>query len=720
MNALPVSFSLFQPPALYWLIPAVGLSVLLAWLAYPGGPSSTTPGTRRALRALRGAGWLVVLLLLLAPVLRSPEGPRGRVRVIVLEDRSLSMELPSSPAQGSASRSDVARRTLAALRRTLGSRTDLLVRPFARVLADSGAAHGEAFSGSTALGNALAASGALAAGRPAAVVVLTDGTVTRGQDAWGGATRLGLPVFPVLACDSIAPADAALSQVSSNATAYVGRPAPVRVTLRSLGLAGRPARVELREGRAVLGVREARLPAAGELQLDFELTPQSPGVHFYSVAFAPVPGELTARNNGREFALEVLEDRSRVMLIQASPDFDFSSLRRSLEEEPDLAPEFWTAGPEGTWKRVGEGGAVSTAALEARLRDASVIVLGDLRGAPGRASLIAAVAVRVRSGAGLFVLGGAGGLAGLAGTPLASLMPFDVESPGAELAPASPEPAPEARGFPVLGEESSDAAVIARWRELPPAAGISGLKVRGAAHKLLVAAHGAAGTLVAAWEPQGSGHVLAINTAQLYRWTFTAQGQGQGTDLFRAFLSRAWRWLNEPVHGGGLQVRPSRRVVPLGESVEAVVRGLRPGETVQGEALGEDGHAQPFTVEPAGPGGARLRAELPPGAWRIRVRSLQAGRESSRAETLVHVESNGLEWLETAPDAAGLSRVAQVSGGQRFLAADSTALAAALHREIQRPRGTREVALHRQAWPYLLALLLFGTEWWVRRRRGLP
>jgi len=709
-------------PAL-WLLPAVAAAAGLAWWAYPPGDSPLSPRLRRGLRALRGGGWLLVFLILLGPVVRWPELLAGRFRVLLLLDRSYSMDLAAAPAATGGgrgpTRAEVARRVAAALRRELGGRYDVLERGFARTLADTAAA-GPAFRGATALGDVLAASGGLAAGRPAVLVAVSDGAVTQGQEPWSGAERLGLPVYAVLPGDSSAAPDAAVRELAANSTAYVHRPSPVRVTLEARGLAGRATALELREGPRLLARQELRLPRAGESEVAFTVTPETPGVHFYDVTLAPVPGELTALNNRRLFALDVLADKARVVLVQAAPSFDFSFLRRSLEEEPDLAPEFWIAGPGGSYLRPGSAETATPAALAARLGGAAVVVLGDLHGAPGLPQVLAAAAARVRAGAGLWVYGGGAGLEFYAGTPLEPLLPYALRNvPAGGTVALSPVPAPEARGDALFGEDGADPALLARWSELPPAAGVRPLSLRAGGRRLLMSPRGSA-VIGAVLSPPGGGRVFALNAGQLYRWTFTAQGAPGGSDVFPAFLSRVWRWLNEPGAGPALAVRPARRVAELGEALEVEVTGQAAGDRVTLEAVPEAGRGVPLAVEGLPGGAARAEATLPAGRYRLVARAWRGEREVARAQAEAAVESTGEEWIESAPDAPGLRRTALASGGRFFTAADTAALAEALAREARRPRGAHELALPREPWPYALALLCFGAEWWIRRRRGLP
>src|SRR5262249_41619061 len=142
-----------------WLLAAAALALGLIRWAYPPGDGPLTAPALRVLRALRAAGWLLVFVLLLGPVLRWPDALAGRFRVVWLTARSLSMDLPAAAGQGAPQRAARARLVRAALGRAVGGRIEIVERAFARTLSDSAGSAGPRFRGSTALGEALAGAG---------------------------------------------------------------------------------------------------------------------------------------------------------------------------------------------------------------------------------------------------------------------------------------------------------------------------------------------------------------------------------------------------------------------------------------------------------------------------------------------------------------------------------------------------------------------------------
>src|SRR3989442_388846 len=108
-----------------WLVLASLAFVALALWAYSFPLPPVLPGVRRMLTLLRVVALAVLLWLLAMPVLERAL-PSAGTRVVVLRDRSLSMERPERAGGGT--RAEAAERALAELRAALGGRVHLDVR----------------------------------------------------------------------------------------------------------------------------------------------------------------------------------------------------------------------------------------------------------------------------------------------------------------------------------------------------------------------------------------------------------------------------------------------------------------------------------------------------------------------------------------------------------------------------------------------------------------
>src|SRR5262249_10822322 len=157
-----------------------------------------------------------LLWLLAQPVLERARANRG-AEIVVLLDRSRSMDLPVTPDGGRATRTraDEAERVASDLSRAWRGRATVRTIPFAGKLGTDST--WSATRGSTALGSVMTTLGA--EGRePDAVVVVSDGIVNAGDDPVAAARALGVPVHGIVV-GSTGAKDRAIVEVLSSTSA---------------------------------------------------------------------------------------------------------------------------------------------------------------------------------------------------------------------------------------------------------------------------------------------------------------------------------------------------------------------------------------------------------------------------------------------------------------------------------------------------------------------
>src|SRR5262245_23941357 len=215
MNDL--SFHLAPNAPWLWLtLASVGLLALGVW-AYRFGVPPMPALTRRLLSTLRVLVLVGLAWLLAQPVLERARAGRP-ARLIVLVDRSGSMDLPAGPGGGER-RADLAERAVNDVRSAWRGRADVRVLGFAGgLIGDSATAGGRS---ATALGDALDALPAEAGAEGLdGVVVVSDGVVNAGADPVQAAQSLGVPVHAVFA-GGAPRADRAVTEIEAPARARV-------------------------------------------------------------------------------------------------------------------------------------------------------------------------------------------------------------------------------------------------------------------------------------------------------------------------------------------------------------------------------------------------------------------------------------------------------------------------------------------------------------------
>ena len=653
--------SIHLAPNAPWLILAVlsvGL-VAFSWWAYHFSIPPLPALARRALPFLRGLALVLLIWLLAQPVIERTSG--GRARLVVLLDRSRSMDLPTQPGGGS--RAAAADRAVDELKRAWQGRAAVEVVPYAARLApDSNRVAGRH---ATALGDALAALALSPEGQNATgVVVVSDGAVNAGEDPVAAGRALGLPVHAVVT-GSTQVVDRVVTAVEASSDARVGKITPVKVRIASTEERGRPINVRLLDGGLPLGRATVVSPGGGaEAVAEFRVTPARPGLAVWTAHVDSLEGEISTINNARQVAVEVAPGRLEVMVLSRGLNWDLAFVRRALAGDSSLSLTGWVRGRAG-WEPL--DGTRAPAPTPEALRGKAVVVLDAL--APGEISdaFDQALAGFLRNGGSVMVLGGpAPGLARLRGGRFGADLALAFGPLIPAQPPARPSPSPEAREL--LAWDDDPARGERAWRSAAPLSELAPLTVGGGDRVLIEGADRGPGIMVA--RRSGRGQALLVNGVGLWRWALSGHDEltaERARRLWRALV----RWLAEPVQGEPLRVRPERWLATAGEPVRlfATLQDLqfRPvaGAAVAGEVIDAGGRARSVEFVPGAAGTyAATIEDLAPGRYRVSARAARGGAELGRATSDFAVDRWSLEEARTLPDSAALASLANATGGR--------------------------------------------------------
>jgi hypothetical protein len=701
-------------PALWLALGSLALIALALW-AYRFTVPPLPALMRRVLPVLRGAALLVLLWLLAQPVLERARAGRS-AHLVVLLDRSRSMELPAS-ADGPP-RADVAARAADDLERAWRGRARVTTVGFAAKLGRDSAAVGS--RGSTALGEALGALPLSPEGQELdGVVVVSDGVVNAGADPVAAARALGVPVHTVRVGEA-AGADRAVTEIEASATARVGEPTPVRVHVATSEGRGTAFDVRLSDGARELGRARVVSPGAGaEVVAEFRVTPVHPGLAVWTARVDGLAGQITEINDARQVAIEVAPGRLGVLVLSAGLNWDLAFLRRALGADSGLAVTTLVR-DKGGWREV-ETGRARPAPAAADLRNRAAVILDGLSGAETGEEMDAALDAFVRGGGGLLALGGpAPGLARLRGGRLGQHFPLALDP----ALPRSGSPEPTAEGAELLAWDDDPQRGDRAWRAAAPLADLAPI-VAGAGDRVLLGARGGGPPLLVS-RRAGRGQSLLVNGVGIWRWSLSGHDD-LSAERSRRLWRRAVRWVAEPVQGEPLRVKPERWLTARGEPVRLFASlqdaEFKPvaGAEVRGEIQDASGRSSPVAFTPRAAGSYEaLIEDPPPGRYRVSVRASRGGAELGRAGTEFAVDRWSLEEARAEPDSATLAAIAAASGAGTTGAADVSAWARAMPaRSLARPR-TESHRLWESPWLFGVLVGLLGLEWAWRRRRGLP
>lgn len=173
--------------------------------------------------------------------------------------------------------------------------------------------------------------------RLAGIVVLTDGRHNAEARVEPLAERIGLqgvPVCPIVFGGGSRPAtDAAIVSVEAPETVYSDDRMLVSTEVKLDGLAGQTVEVTLfRDGEPVDSQRIEVTGNAYRRRVQLADEPEDPGLQRYSLGIGGLEGEVLSTNNQRPLAVRVSDDRTKLLLVDGYPRWEFRYLKNLFSD----------------------------------------------------------------------------------------------------------------------------------------------------------------------------------------------------------------------------------------------------------------------------------------------------------------------------------------------------------------------------------------------------
>ena len=698
---------------------------------------------RLGLKVLRAAGAAALALAVLRPAIAVRETAMRKPRLLILLDAGAAMRGKS----GAGTRWEQATAWLEKARARIAARADasvVLVSDRARTLGAldrlAGAAPGRAaFAPAEALAD-LADSGGPA---PDRVWLISDGGAEGGGDLDRALGALGAPMDALGVGPLRRERGAAFTDIGTPDFAFLHGRLRIRASVEATGVAGRRATVILsRADESAPGgwreaARESRAVASDleDFASTFTATADRLGEERWRLE--AVAG---GRTRTREFRVEVVRQKYRIMYLAGRPSPEYAYLREFLKSDPNRElvsfvilrdPLQPSPAPDRELSLIPFP--VDDIFLRA-LPQFDLFILEDFSAAAFHLppSHLEALRRFVAAGGALLVMGGENAFAagGYKGSPLEDVLPVRLSSRRPDFVPGLFSPKPVSYEHPLIKLFESEEESRAAWTSLPPLDGWGRFSSVRPGAEVVATQPGqtcddGSPLPVIATRRYGRGRVMLVSTDSTWRWRLGAAGERLASGVYERFWARAVQYLTGSLDLSKVKFAPLPDRVAPREPFRTILRVFDADFSPANPA---DARVTVLWTSPDGKTREVAARETAPGEYAVELTGLAAGTHRLRASVRLRGRAWGTDaesfvW-QPAPDApmdrAWLTRAAAAGGGAFFDLGRASADELLARLPPARPESETARRLRpfsSPAWLALTALLLLA-EWAWRRRAG--
>ncbi|MEP0134232.1 MAG: vWA domain-containing protein [Eudoraea sp.] len=200
----------------------------------------------------------------------------------------------------------------------------------------------------TNIGRALSSLNEIFAGSTTAILILTDGNQTLGEDYEFFAGRQKFPIYPLVVGDTTSYQDIRIDQVNTNKYAFLNNKYPIEIFVSYQGKNTASTVLTISEAGQNLYRKQIALSEIENSQIiSTVLDATSVGIKNIKISLSPLENERNITNNSRQIGIEVIDEKTNIALVSSILHPDLGALKKAIESneqrsvsiiKPSLSP----------------------------------------------------------------------------------------------------------------------------------------------------------------------------------------------------------------------------------------------------------------------------------------------------------------------------------------------------------------------------------------------
>ena len=321
--------------SLWYIVPVILFALACTWFAYMYRAQDVFSKRQRAvLSSLRFVSTVLLFFLLLNPVVKTVKNRTEKPIIVILQDDSGSIVRTSDSLYYRGEYLDGLNEVI----RSLGKNSQVRIHTFGSKTEETARmdrSMGESLyrQSSTDISQALNQINDMYSNQNlSAVVLASDGIATFGDNPLNTVENINCPVYTIALGDTTRYRDVAVSSLRYNKIAYIDNMFPIEIGIKADKAAGNAVQVQLlHKNKTIFSQRINIDKDKYYTELSTLVSCSEAGLQTFTAVVQVIDSERNRDNNRRDFAIEVLDSKQKIVIAAASPHPDISAMKQSLE-----------------------------------------------------------------------------------------------------------------------------------------------------------------------------------------------------------------------------------------------------------------------------------------------------------------------------------------------------------------------------------------------------
>ena len=552
------------------------------------------------------------------------------------------------------------------------------------------------------------------------ITIVSDGVITEGSNPLHTAEKLNIPIFTVGVGDSTSRKDVDVKNVLYNQMIYAQTPTAIVAAIANNGFANKNITVSLYENDAVVDQKNVVLSGDGIQNVNFTYTPKSGGEKKLAVVASNSTGEFTFANNKKVFYVNVLSNKVKVLIIAGSPSSDVSFIKNTLKSDKNFEVNSIT--------QVAADKFIERNNRHELIDSANVFFLVGFPSKETPGQLLQSVLNKISNKDEPYFITLSSGIDFNRLKQLRNELPFTIGNINNDYLEIQPDISADQLDNPLL--QNNAVNPLDAWNNLPPifqpnvdltakpeSQVVSKVKINNIPmNKPLILTR-----------ILGSKKSIAVLATNIWRWKL--ETVPKNLDLFDRFIISSVKWLNSNEKHKRVTIKTSKKLYSLGEQVEF------------------NGQVYDQAFNPISDADVKIKINYGKENYDVNLNSVgnglyegtfqtnKAGNYSFSGNAVLNSNSLGsdkgkfnvgevdVEMLDPRMNNDFLSLLSNQTNGKFFYNSNYSQLypiLKALNKKSSKYKvEVSDINLWSNEWLLMIAIFLFGLEWFLRKRSGM-